>query len=193
MVYVLLAIIGIPLVCIIGYALLDSAMIEANKKKRECQRKKDEIKYEKEKDDYRKETLNKANELVSKYLVSPLTSSLLDEINKITFGTGYYIHRVDFNSSFGYFIIDGGTNQTMYIGDLSRLGETSSLAKLGYKFPEGRGYNIHAVALLTAIAQKLGSSYILDISYDYDDDKQINGVRILSKNLKMEEDLKSPI
>lgn len=194
--YILLVIIGVPILCVICYGAIDALVINMHEKVKRhrmetnliCFKKEREIK----RDNYRRENLNKANELIPKYLVSHLTSSLLEEINKIAFRTGDYIHRVSFNKSFGNLIIDGGTNQAMYINDLSRLGETSSLAKLGYKFPEGRDYYIHAVALLTAIAQKLGSNYRVDISYDYDDE-QIYDILILNKNLKWERDLKLPI
>ena len=191
MIKTILIIVGIVVFCVVAYGWMDASAVNATRRRKEQESKKVGRKMQREIDCYRQDTLNKADALVAKYLKSPLTTLLLDEISIIS--SGKYIHQISLNTMFGTLKIYGGAQKIMYINNLSQLGETSKFENLGYKLPTGDDYDIHSVALLKAIAQKLGSDYKVDITYESDSDKYINRLEIYSKNLKFEYNLKSPV
>ena len=186
---VIFVIIGIPVLCVIGYGLIDYAIIEFTKQSRKRQWEADRIRYEKEQMRMHQERLKKIDFLVPKYQSSPLTSLLITEISNIA--KGKYIHRIEYCSFSQQLKIDGGSQLDMYIWDLIRLGESSRLGSLGYQIPY-EDYGLHVVALLTAIAIKMGSDFKVETHCD-SDNGVIDGGYILRKNLKTYRDLKSPI
>jgi hypothetical protein len=177
-------------VCIIGYGLIDSAMIDANKRDRERRWEQERIQAEREVARFHQEQLDKIQSLVPKYRSSPLTSLLTSEIEKIR--NGQNIHRINYDSIRDQLVIDGGSQSNMYIGDLVTLGRSSTFSSLGYKLPlEERGF--HVVALLTAIAQKtMGNDYEM-ITHCDSDNGVIDSGCVLSKTLRQDKDLKSPV
>ncbi|MBR7039719.1 MAG: hypothetical protein IKI21_10820 [Oscillospiraceae bacterium] len=145
-------------------------------------------------EDERRRILATAEQLLPKYRTSPLTAALADQItasaNKCSIK---YFHSITYSDHGRSLRVSGGAEQTMYIGNLTCLEDTTSIDQLGYALPgnvEERLY--HAIALVAAVAEQIGMERG-EWEYIYDTWDSIVGVTFYSKYLQTAKDLKSPV